>query len=110
MTVCILKPCTARHEGALINLKAGDLTTFPDNKEDKLIQTGWARKAMPSDYRTMVQDFNKHQGDCWGWIKQHQPEVWRRHVQALHKSDISTARLTYNTMIAAWSSQASNYS
>lgn len=41
--------------------------------------------------------------NCWSWNRQHQPDLWRQHIQALQADNIATARLTFNQMLAAWS-------
>lgn len=105
MTICVLKQCEVRHNAAVLQLKAGDFLTIPDGKEARLVAAGLARQATADDYHAMISDFGRRdqRGDCWDWIKKHQPELWRRHMQALLANDISASRLSYNEMLSAWS-------
>lgn len=105
MTVCILKPCKVRHEAVVLELAAGDFLTVAQGKENRLIETGHARAAIAQDYRTMAEQFRTRDPckDCWSWNQQHQPELWRQHIQALQSDNIATASLTFNQMTVAWS-------
>lgn len=105
MTVCILKPCKVRHDAAVLELAAGDFLTVAQGKETRLIETGHARAAIALDYRNMVEGFRTRDPckDCWSWNRQHQPDLWRQHIQALQTDNIAAARLTFNQMTAAWS-------
>ncbi|MGD9685785.1 MAG: hypothetical protein AB7U43_02290 [Desulfobacter sp.] len=105
MTICILKPCKVRRDAAVLELAAGDFLTLAPGKESRLIETGHARAATAKDYRSMVEQFQTHAPckGCWSWNQQHQPDLWRQHIQALKADDITTARSTFIQMTTAWS-------
>lgn len=101
MTVFVLKQCEVHHNAATLQLVAGDFLVLPDGKAAKLISIGYARPAVADDYRQVIADFNRNipEASTWSDIKQKNPTAWKRHIQALLKNDISTARLTYNEMV-----------
>jgi len=105
MTVCIIKHCKVRVDDAVQTLVPGDFLTVATGKEARLIETGHARAAVAQDYRSMANDFRTRDPckDCWSWNRQHRPDLWRQHIQALQTENIATARLTFNQMTAAWS-------
>jgi hypothetical protein len=105
VNIHILKSVDVRLDGVLKALAAHTRLTLPDEKAQKLIDAGFAEQTdAAEEVRTLVQSF----GDRWpggnsgDWITKHIPEIWRSHMTAFLKGDLSAAKETYNAMLSAW--------
>lgn len=105
MDVTITKPCDVRLDGVVKVLAAWTRLNLPDDKARKLIDAGFAEQTDPAEeVRALVKEFGDRSpgGDCWNWIKSHQGELWRSHMAAFRKGNLSVALETFNQMIHAW--------
>lgn len=105
MNVQIIKPVDIRLNGTMKALQAWTRLHLPPEKAKRLIDAGYAEPCnVTEEARAMVEEFGSRDpgGDCWNWIKQYLPEVWKDHLLSIRESDLEKARSTFDTMLLAW--------
>jgi hypothetical protein len=105
MNVTITKSCNVQLDGVVKSLQAYARLNLPDDKAKKLIDAGFAEPAnVTEEARAMVEEFGLRDpgGECWTWIRQELPDVWRDHLKAMRISDLDKAKATFNEMLSAW--------
>lgn len=106
MIVRILKPVDVRLDGVVKALAASTQLNLPDDKAQKLVQTGYAEVCQPSidEFRVLLEKFGEQDpgASCWEYIKQHHADLWKSHLQAYNAGNLDKAKETFDKMLEFW--------
>lgn len=107
MRTKIIKTCSVRLDGVVKKLEAGKTIFLPDDKSRRLIDAGYAEPVtIPgiNEYRALTRELAERdpKGDCWDWIKQNRPVMWRDFMQIFKGGDLVGARGGFDEIVSAW--------